>query len=166
MGCFSRFDRIMEDYPDSSNRRSGLGRRKRKKPGLKYMLFGGRKKMIRRNDDQQQMIILDSYSPGLLAFVLIILTLSLIDGFFTLHVTDHGASEANPVMAYFLNLSPWAFMSVKYFLTTLSVICFLILNNLQIKPLGIRVGRLFPVIIAIFSIAIFWQLFHTLKYGY
>jgi len=156
----------MQNYSDSSDKRSGLERRKRKMPRLKYLLFGGQRKMIRRSEDQQQMIILDNYRPGLLAFVLIILTLSLTDGFFTLHVTDHGASEANPVMAYFLNLSPWAFMSVKYLLTTLSVICFLILNNLQIKPLGIRVSRIFPVIIAMFSIAIFWQLFHTLKYRY
>ena len=156
----------MQNYSDSSDKRSGLERRKRKIPRLKYLFFGGQRRMIRRSEDQQQMIILDNYGPGLLAFVLIILTLSLTDGFFTLHVTDHGASEANPVMAYFLNLSPWAFMSVKYLLTTLSVICFLILNNLQIKPLGIRVGRIFPVIIAVFSIAIFWQYFHTLKYGY
>ena len=155
----------MQNYSDSSDKRSGLDRQKRKKPRLKYMLFGGRRKMIRRSEDQQQMIILDNYSPGLLAFVLIILTLILIDGFFTLHVTDRGACEANPVMAYFLDLSPWAFMAVKYLLTTLSAICFLILNNLQIKPFSIRVGRLFPAIIALFSIAIFWHFFHTLKYG-
>ena len=153
----------MQNYSDSSDKRSGLDRRKRKIPRLKYLLFGGRRKMIRRSEDQQRIIILDNYSPGLLAFVLIILTLSLIDGFFTLHLTDRGASEANPLMAYFLNLSPWAFMSVKYLLTTLSVICFLMLNNLQVKPLGIRVGRIFPIIIAVFAIAIFWQYFHILK---
>lgn len=156
----------MQNYSDSSDKRSGLERRKRKMPRLKYLLFGGQRKMIRRSEDQQQMIILDNYGPGLLAFVLIILTLSLVDGFFTLHLIGRGASEANPLMAYFLNLSPWAFMSAKYLLTTLSVICFLILNNLQIKPFGIRVSRLFPAIIAMFSIAIFWQFFHTLKYGY
>jgi len=156
----------MQNYSDSSDKRFGSDRRKRKIPRLKYLLFGGQRKMIRRSEDQQQMIILDNYGPGLLAFVLIILTLSLVDGFFTLHLIDRGASEANPLMAYFLNLSPWAFMSAKYLLTTLSVICFLILNNLQIKPFSIRVGRLFPAIIAMFSIAIFWQLFHTLKYGY
>jgi len=153
----------MQNYSDSSDKRSGLDRRKRKIPLLKYLLFGGRRKMIRRGEDQQRIIILDNYSPGLLAFVLIILTLSLVDGFFTLHLTDRGASEVNPLMAYFLNLSPWAFMSAKYLLPALSVLCFLILNNLQIKPLGIRVGRIFPIIIAMFSIAIFWQYFHTLK---
>jgi len=156
----------MQNYSNSSDIRSGSDRRKRKIPLLKYLLFGGQRKMIRRSEDQQRIIILDNYSPELLAFVLIILSLSLIDGFFTLHLTDRGANEANPLMAYFLNLSPWAFMSAKYLLTTLSVICFLILNNLQIKPLGIRVGRIFPVIIAMFSIAIFWQYFHFLKQGY
>ena len=153
----------MQDYSDSSNKRSGLDRRKRKIPRLKYLLFGGQRKMIRRSEDKQQMIILDNYSPRLLTFVLIILTLSLADGFFTLHLTDHGAIEANPVMAYFLDLSPWAFMSVKYLLTSLSVICFLILNNLYIKPFGIRVGSLFPAIIAVFLVVIFWQFFHTFK---
>ena len=153
----------MQDYSDSSNKRSGLDRRKRKIPRLKYLLFGGQRKMIRRSEDKQQMIILDNYSPRLLTFVLIILTLSLADGFFTLHLTDHGAIEANPVMAYFLDLSPWAFMSVKYLLTSLSVICFLILNNLYFKPLGIRVDRLFPAIIAVFLVVVFWQFFHTIK---
>ena len=153
----------MQDYSDSSNKRSGLDRRKRKIPRLKYLLFGGQRKMIRRSEDKQQMIILDNYSPRLLIFVLVILTLSLADGFFTLHLTDHGAIEANPVMAYFLDLSPWAFMSVKYLLTTLSVICFLILNNLYFKPFGIRVGRIFPAIIAVFLVVVFWQFFHTIK---
>jgi hypothetical protein len=153
----------MQNHSDSSNKRSGLDRRKGKIPRLKYLLFGGQRKMIRRSEDKQKMIILDNYSPRLLAFVLVILTLSLADGFFTLHLTDHGAIEANPVMAYFLDLSPWAFMSVKYLLTTLSVICFLILNNLYIKPFGIRVDRIFPAIIAVFLIVVFWQFFHTVK---
>jgi hypothetical protein len=153
----------MQNHSDSSNKRSGLDRRKRKIPRLKYLLFGGQRKMIRRSEDKQQMIILDNYSPRLLIFVLVILTLSLADGFFTLHLTDHGAIEANPVMAYFLDLSPWAFMSVKYLLTTLSVICFLILNNLYFKPFGIRVGRIFPAIIAVFLVVVFWQFFHTIK---
>ena len=153
----------MQNHSDSSNKRSGLDRRKRKIPRLKYLLFGGQRKMIRRGEDKQQMTILDNYSPRLLTFALIILILSLADGFFTLHLTDHGAIEANPVMAYFLDLSPWAFMSVKYLLTSLSVICFLILNNLYIKPFGIRVGRIFPAIIAVFLVVVFWQFFHTIK---
>ena len=156
----------MRDWPDFENKRSGLDRRKRKIPQLKYLLFGGQRKMIRRSEDKQQMIILDNYSPKLLTFVLIILTLSLADGFFTLHVTGHGAIEANPVMAYFLDLSPWAFMSVKYFLTCLSVICFLILNNLYIKSLNIRVDKLFPAVIVVFLVVVFWQFFHIIKQGY
>jgi hypothetical protein len=71
----------MQDYSDSSNKRSGSDRRKGKIPRLKYLLFGGQRKMIRRSEDKQQMIILDNYSPRLLTFVLIILTLSLADGF-------------------------------------------------------------------------------------
>lgn len=153
----------MQDCPDFENKRSGLDRRKRKIPRLKYLLFGGQRKRIRRSEDKQQMIILDNYSPRLLTFVLIILTLSLADGFFTLHVTGHGAVEANPVMAYFLDLSPWAFMSVKYLLTCLSVICFLILNNLYIKSLNIRVVKLFPAVIVVFLVVVFWQFFHTIK---
>ena len=153
----------MKDCTDFTNKRSGIDRRKVKIPRLKYLLFGGQRKMIRRSEDKQQMIILDNYSPRLLIFVLVILTLSLADGFFTLHLTDHGAIEANPVMAYFLDLSLWAFMSVKYLLTTLSVICFLILNNLYFKPFGIRVDRIFPAIIAVFLVVVFWQFFHTIK---
>jgi hypothetical protein len=153
----------MQNHSDSSNKRSGLDRRKRKIPRLKYLLFGGQRKMIRRSEDKQQMIILDNYSPRLLIFVLVILTLSLADGFFTLHLTDHGAIEANPVMAYFLDLSPWAFMSVKYFLTCLSVICFLILNNLYIKSLNVRVDKLFPAVIVVFLVVVFWQFFHTIR---
>jgi hypothetical protein len=153
----------MQDYSDYSDKRSGLDRRKQKIPRLKYLLFGGQRKMIRRSEDKQQMIILDNYSPKLLTFVLIILALSLADGFFTLHVTGHGAIEANPVMAYFLDLSPWAFMSVKYFLTCLSVICFLILNNLYIKSLNVRVDKLFPAVIVVFLVVVFWQFFHTIK---
>ncbi len=153
----------MQDCSKFTNKRISLDRRKRKIPRLKYLLFGGRRKMIRRSEDQQRLIILDNYSPRLLVFVLIILTLSLVDGFFTLHLANDGAVELNPVMAYFLDLSPWAFMSVKYLLTSLSVICFLILNNLYFKPFGIRVDRIFPAIIAVFLVVVFWQFFHTIK---
>ena len=153
----------MQDCTKFTKKRSDLDRRERKIPRIKYFLFGKKRKRIRRSEDQQRMIILDNYSPTLLAFVLIILALSLVDGFFKLHLTNDGAEELNPVMAYFLDLSPWAFMSVKYLLTSLSVICFLILNNLYIKSLNIRVERLFPAIIAVFLVVVFWQFFHTIK---
>jgi len=44
-----------------------------------------------------------------MGFFILILMLSIIDGFMTLHHLDHGAHEINPIMSFCLELGQWFF---------------------------------------------------------
>jgi hypothetical protein len=82
-----------------------------------------------------------------------------VDAFFTLYLIEHGATEINPIMAYFLNLGPWPFIFIKYFLTCAGILCLLVAHNLYFKPLRMHVKSIFPAFIFIFLLIISWQIY-------
>jgi Domain of unknown function (DUF5658) len=141
------------------DRRSGKDRRRRTIPAIKSLFIYARRKERRRQDDKSKTSYLDQYSPALLAPIVFILLLSVIDAFLTLFLVDCGASEINPVMAYFLKFGPFTFMSVKYFLTSYAVIVLLIFNNVYFRKLKIYTRSLFSCAIGMFVIVIGWELF-------
>ena len=148
----------MTDQIKKPTRRS-LDRRSRRRPPLRYMIFGGRRISARRDTDKTDFIFVDRYSPWLLVVIVLLLILSLADAFFTLYLIEHGATEINPIMAYFLSLGPWAFIFGKYFLTCSCILCLLMAHNLYFKPLRLHVKRIFPALIVIFLLVIGWQIF-------
>lgn len=153
---------VMTDYMSHSlplDRRSGIDRRSRKIPDIKLLIVKGRRERIRRQADRHKFFFFDRYSARLLAAILLILLLSLIDSFFTLFLTGHGADEINPVMAYFLNLSPWAFISVKYFLTSIGVTVLLIFHGFYYPRIKIHARHLFRYIVGVFTTVVLWELF-------
>jgi hypothetical protein len=92
------------------------------------------------------------------AAILVILMLSVVDAFFTLELVHRGASEMNPVMAFYLDQSPLMFFSVKYFLTWAAVL--MILNIKDRTFLGTRLqGKaLFVFFIVIQALVVQWEL--------
>jgi hypothetical protein len=138
-------------------------RRIRKIPPLKYLLFGGRREGNRRETDNQGVIFVDKYHHKYLAITLGIIILSLFDGFFTIYLLGHGAQELNPVMDYLLCISPWAFLLVKFTLTAFGVFCILILSNTYFKPFKLKIGSLFPLILAVMVLVLLWQV--SLKFS-
>jgi hypothetical protein len=148
----------MTDHKDNHSRRS-LDRRSRRRPPLKYLIFGGKRMSARRNADKNYFIFVDRYSPWLLMLIVLLIMLSLADAFFTLYLIDHGATEINPIMAYFLSMGPLPFIFSKYFLTCSGIICLLVAHNLYFKPLRLHVKRIFPAFIIIFLLVIGWQVY-------
>jgi hypothetical protein len=151
----------MQYQSESKDRRCFPDRRKRL--SLKYLLAAGRREKIRRNEDKKKHIILDKYSPWLFAFFLTILTLSVLDGLFTLHLIGRGAVEINPIMHHLLDINPWLYMASKYFITCFALTFLLIFNNLYIRPLGMRIRSSFPAIVIIYLMAISWEFFLWFK---
>jgi hypothetical protein len=141
------------------NKRLSVDRRMRKIPPLKYLLFGGRRTGARRQRDKKGLVWGDTYDPKILIIILSIITLSLVDGFFTLFLIGHGASEVNPIMNYFLDLNPWAFMFAKFVFTCSGLICMLVLSHTDFKPLNLRVRSIFSIILVAFLIVIIWQIY-------
>ena len=144
-------------------RRSGSDRRKNSPISLRSLLLGGRRERGRRSEDMQKTFLVDRYSPYLLAAIVGILFLSVIDALLTLYLLSRGAFELNPVMAYYIELGPYNFLAVKYALTCVAVISFLLLRNIYLRPLRIYTGTLFYFVLALFGSVVAWQLFLVTK---
>jgi hypothetical protein len=149
---------VMTEHQEKPNR-CNFDRRSRRRPPLKYLIFGGRRLSARRDEDKKHFIFVDQYSSYLLILIVLLIILSLADAFFTLYLIEHGATEINPIMAYFLTLGPWAFIFSKYFLTCSCILCLLMAHNLYFKPLRLHVKRIFPAFIIIFILVIGWQIY-------
>ena len=145
--------------PEEDADRRGRGdRRSRSRPRAKFFLFGGRRKSARRGSDRKEYIYVDQYRPWLLVAIMLLAILSISDGLFTLHLIERGATEENPVMAWFLSHGPWPFMIAKFILSSSAVIILLVFNNVYFRPLRIRVKTLIPALAAVFIAVLFWQL--------
>jgi hypothetical protein len=76
----------------------------------------------------------------------------------TLSLIEHGATEVNPVMAFFLDQGPLVFTSVKYLLTSLGVVIFLLVNHNVLPGARFRMSNLFTFAIASFGIVVVWEI--------
>ena len=141
------------------DRRSGKDRRSNDVPEAKSLFIYRRRKKARRKDDEYKISYFDQYNSGIFIAIVLLLFLSIIDAFLTLFLIDHGASEINPIMAYFINFGPITFMSVKYFLTCYSILVLLIFGNVFIRKLKIYTHSLFSYALGVFMIVIGWELF-------
>ena len=139
---------------DRGAQRSGVDLRRQTIPSLRYLVAGGRRRGVRRVEDKQRIIILDRYSPHLLAAIVGILCLSLLDALLTLGLIEHGAAEINPVMDFFLKQGPFVFTSVKYLLTSLAVVIFLLVNHNVLPRTRFRMSSLFTFGIVAFAIVV------------
>lgn len=89
-------------------------------------------------------------APGLLVAIMLLAILSISDGLFTLHLIERGATEENPVMAWFLDLGAWPFTTAKFLLTCSAIILLLVFHNVYFRALRIRVKTLIPAFAAVF----------------
>jgi hypothetical protein len=142
----------------SVDRRWREDRRSRSRPGVKFFLLGGRRKFARRDADKKEFIYVDQYRPWLLVTIMFLAILSLSDGLFTLHLIERGATEENPIMAWFLNQGPRPFMIANSILTSSAIIILLVFHNVYFRPLRIQVKTLIPAFGAVFVVVLFWQL--------
>jgi hypothetical protein len=141
------------------DRRSNVNRRVNRGFALKPLFICGRREEIRRQDDKSKIFLADRYSTTIFAAIVLILFFSVIDGLLTLILIGHGAKEINPLMAYLLEIEPMLFMTVKYLLTCVSLVIFLIFRNVFLQRIKIYSSTLFSIFICIFVTVIMWELF-------
>lgn len=127
-------------------------------PPLRYLISGGRRRAVRRLEDSHRIVLLDRYSPKLFAAILGILCLSLLDAVLTLYLVEHGSTELNPIMDYFLRKGPLVFTVAKYVLTCIAVVIFLVLANSVVPRSNFRAKKLFPYALLAFGAVIVWEL--------
>lgn len=143
---------------DRIERRSGFDRRKKSRPLFCKYWFKGKRSSPRRQEDRQIPQMVDRYNSKLLAVILFILSLSILDAFFTLILLDKGAKEMNPFMAYYLNISPTVFFWIKYMLTCASVLLVLFIKDFYIFKTRLKARILFFLLPIPFVLVIPWQL--------
>ena len=119
----------------------------------------GSREKIRRQEDTRRIFYVDRYNPKLFVAIVAILFLSIIDGFLTLFLLDHGAYETNPVMAYFLEFGPYTFFTFKYLLTIIPAIGLLMFRNIFLAPIRIYTHSLLYLIAVTFMAVVGWELY-------
>jgi hypothetical protein len=95
--------------------------------------------------------------------IVAILVLSVADAILTVNLIGLGAVEINPVMNYYLELGPHAFLAVKYVLTSLSVFILVIYSNSTLKNGRLPIRSFFPWIITALVSVVVWEIYLMIK---
>jgi hypothetical protein len=103
------------------NHRTGIDRRKNSIPPLRYILFGGRRENIRRQSDSVRIPIMDKYRNDILIYSLLIVILTILDGYLTVYLTAKGAVLINPLMKGLLDTGPELCIFVKFMIPLLQL---------------------------------------------
>jgi hypothetical protein len=154
---------LTENGHHQVERRSGIDRRAKRFGDLRWFLKTGRRRQVRRQCDQLKLHTLDYYPPKLFYLLVAVLLLSIVDALLTLWLVDNGAVEINPVMVYYLDLGPAAFMAIKYFITAAGVTLAVLLNYAFVRFLGVRFGSLLNVFAGCFLMVVVWELFLIIR---
>jgi len=131
----------------------------RRKPSLKSFIYGAfnpRRRRIRRAEDRESAFI-DWYPTHLLVAAALIMSLSVVDGIFTVHLMSAGAVELNPLMDLFVHNSPMTFALVKVFLTGVGVISLVIVSQA-------RLLRKWPMVWIIYALLFSYATLVTYSY--
>ncbi len=142
-----------------NDRRSRNDRRKQAGINIRLLMGNGKRRTIRRQGDRNRHFLVDRYSPRFFFVILAIVLLSVTDGLLTLFLIDHGAYETNPVMAYCLEVGPFAFIAVKYALTSMAVLILLIFRNIVLRKIRVGAHSLFYCAIGVFMAVVVWEFY-------
>jgi hypothetical protein len=101
----------------------------------------------------------DTHSPKTLVVILLIILLTITDAYLTLHLTSRGAVELNPIMAYYLDHSPFAFFGMKYLLTCASIIVILMIKDLYLFKTKVQGKAVFVFHLVVLTSVVQWELY-------
>jgi hypothetical protein len=143
----------------SHDKRYSTDRRFNKQLSIKHFILGGKRRKLRRATDKQGIKFVDAYDPALMGFIILLLILSILDGFMTLHLLNHGAREINPIMSSCLESGPWFFLSSKFLLTCFGAMCLLVVSNSYVFGNRLHVRDIFPAMLVLYLMMIVWDSF-------
>jgi len=141
------------------DRRLGIERRSPDFLNVRSLIYGGNRIRIRRQEDRERLFLLDHYNPLIFVPIVAILFLCVIDALLTLFLMKHGAYEANPIMAYLLNIGPYPFYFIKYAITIIATFGLLLLRGIVIQKLNVTVHSLLYFIAGLYLIVVAWELY-------
>jgi hypothetical protein len=146
-------------FTNGADRRSGQDRRKHAGINMRTLMGAGKRRLVRRYEDKNRIFYVDQYDSKLFAAVVGIIFLSVIDGFITLFLMAHGAYEVNPVMAYYLEVGPYIFFTLKYALTIIGVMALLVFRNIGLRIFKVKAHSLLYFVVGAFLMTVAWGLY-------
>lgn len=143
-----------------TERRNGTDRRKK---GIWWLIttlkYQKRRRYVRRAEDRKRIVLLDHYSGSVVMLLIMILLLSVTDALLTLFLIEHGATELNPVMNYYLKKGPPSFIIVKYLLTASSAMLLVMSHYATFPFINTRNRSLLKVFAAGFMAVVAWEIY-------
>ena len=128
-------------------RRVGGDRRQKPTPALSVLRNGGQRRVGRRQGDTDRTYV-DHFTPGDVALLLSIFLLNILDALFTLLWLQRGGAEANPFMAFLLEMGEGAFLLQKCFVVGIWLVILLIHKNFRLARIGLySLGAVYTLVI-------------------
>ena len=115
--------------------------------------------LIRRQEDRERQFFVDQYSPILFVPIVAILFMCVLDALLTLFLLNHGAYEINPIMAYLLNIGPYAFYTTKYAITIIATLGLLMFRGILIQKFNLSVHLLLYFVAGLYCVVVAWELY-------
>ena len=106
----------------AGEKRDFSDRRKESTPMFSRYTLQGRRSGFRRKEEQAKGGYVDRYSSGLLLILVILLTLNIIDVFFTMFILDCGGKEINPFIKALIDRCGDQFWIWKFLLVAFGVL--------------------------------------------
>ena len=129
---------------DDQDRGSALRRKadRRDRPTRPWIGLRGprRRSGGRRSSDQTGYV--DRYSRYDVALILAVFLMNVADAFFTMLWLDRGGKEANPVMDFFLDIGPTAFLIQKCIVVGAWLLVLLVHKNFRFARAGLHISLL------------------------
>jgi hypothetical protein len=97
-------------------------RRKKPTPGLSRYTFFGRRKVIRRAEERKKGGYVDRYSTVSFVFLVLLLSLNILDSFFTILILDMKGWELNPIVQSVMDIDGDRFWIWKFGIVSISLI--------------------------------------------
>lgn len=145
---------MAESEAELTERRSGYDRRSKPTPIVSAFSFrNGKRRHVRRASDRSIHVFVDRYSPWIFASCLALLVLSLTDAYCTLVLVDSKRCvEANPIMAFYLNLGDRTFITMKVFFTAVGICVFFLCKNYTTASIALLSSIVLYVLIIMYEL--------------
>ena len=109
----------------AERRASRVERRTNQRKAALNAFYRNRRKQLRRDDDNSIGVYVDTHEPRLFYLAVTLMTLSVLDAFFTTLLIHNGSEELNPILAYLFEFNLYAFLGIKFFITGFSIVFFI-----------------------------------------
>ncbi|MFQ6069062.1 MAG: DUF5658 family protein [Candidatus Aminicenantales bacterium] len=132
-------------------------RRQRPTKPLSRFSLRGRRKKARRKDEAKNYYV-DRYETRYFIFIVAILFLCILDGYFTFSILQHGGEEMNPFMATLLIRRPALSLGLKYIITAGSLLILIAHKNFQFLKI-LKISYLIILVFLIYFFLVIYELY-------